>query len=79
MVNSESSRGNRKERLFVTGLWLASGVVVVAGFLLRPLARFLGGPDLRLLGVIVIAVGVVLGICGWVGEKIIENGRQKSA
>ena len=73
MATPENGRGKSRERLFVTGLWFASAAVVVAGFLLRPLARFLGGPDLRMLGVLMIAAGLVY-LPGWSGYAVAVAG-----
>jgi hypothetical protein len=56
--------------MIVNALWAGAAAMLIIGFVLRPLARFLGGPDLRLTSVIVIAGGLVLAGAGWVGEKI---------
>lgn len=71
---TESPRS--RERVFVNVLWTAAGLCVAIGFLLRPLGRFFAGPDLRLVASIVIAVGLVLAVLGWIGEVVIE--RKKS-
>jgi len=72
---SESPRRSR-ERVFVNVLWAAAGLCVALGFIVRPLGRFFAGPDLRLAAAIVIAVGLVLAVLGWIGEMVIE--RKKS-
>ena len=61
------------DRTFVSGLWIAAGTVVIIGSLLRPLARFLGGPDLRMVAVIVIAAGLGVAALAWIGEKLIND------
>lgn len=50
-------------------LWIAAGVVVLAGFVLRPLGSFFGRPDIRVLGIAVIGIGVVIAVVGWLAEK----------
>lgn len=74
MVDPEGKSTKHWDRTVVSGLWIAAGTVVIIGSVLRPLARFLGGPDLRMLAVIVIAAGLGVAVLAWIGEKLI-NGR----
>lgn len=63
-------------RVFVNALWAVAGLCVVLGFVLRPIGRFFDGPDLRLASAIVIAIGLLVAVLGWIGETVIE--RRKS-
>ncbi|HXP32013.1 MAG TPA: hypothetical protein VN832_13040 [Stellaceae bacterium] len=68
-----SQIGRNRERWVVSGLWSASVVIVIAGFVMRAFGSFLHRPDLRLAGVVFIAIGVVIAVLGWFGEKFIGN------
>jgi Flp pilus assembly protein protease CpaA len=74
MVDPEVKSAKHWDRTVVSGLWIAAGAVVIIGSLLRPLARFLGGPDLRMVAVVMIAAGLGVAALAWIGEKLI-NGR----
>jgi hypothetical protein len=76
MARSGATSQRGAARLFVNFLWAAAGLCVVLGFLVRPIGRFFDGPDLRLASAIVIAIGLLLAVLGWIGEMVIE--RRKS-
>jgi hypothetical protein len=65
--------GRGRERRVISGLWSASVVIVVAGFILRAFGSFLHRPDLRLYGIVLIASGVVVAIASWLSEKFLGN------
>jgi hypothetical protein len=67
---AQSEFGNGKQRPFVNGLWIGAALMVIAGFVLRIVASALGRGDLRLTGVAMIAVGIVAGCLGWLGERL---------
>jgi len=73
MTRKGSQIGGERERWIVSGLWSASVIIVVAGFVLRACGSFLHRPDLRLAGVVFIASGVVVAVIGWFGEKFSSN------
>jgi hypothetical protein len=74
MTGHRGSRiGRNRERWVVSGLWSASVVIVVAGFVLRAFGSFLHRPDMRLAGVVFIACGVVVAVLGWFVEKFMGN------
>ena len=64
------TEGEGGERLFANGLWVAAALIVVAGFLLRSLSSVIGHRELRLAGIIVIGIGIVLAVIGWIGERL---------
>jgi hypothetical protein len=66
-----------KDRLLVIWLWVAAAAAVSAGFILRVVASILSRPDLRLTGVVVIAVGIVAGGLGWLGERLAARPRSR--
>ncbi len=57
-------------------LWIAAAVLVLAGFLLRVLASFLSLPELRILGMGVIALGLFDAVFGWVVERLTARRRR---
>ena len=63
----------RRERWIVNGLWIASAMVVVTGFIVRFLSSLFGHRDLRLAGVGLIAAGVAVAVLGWIGERIVAR------
>ena len=72
---AQRNRGgqDRRERLLVYGLWVAAAAIVVAGFLLRLLASLLSRADLRadlrIIGIALIAIGLAVGVIGWLSER----------
>jgi hypothetical protein len=75
MASRQTTVPRSRERVIVNGLWIASGLVVLTGFLLRPLARYVGGHDLRITAMVVIAIGLAIAVLGWIGEKVLERRR----
>ncbi len=70
MTDSSSDSARRRNRILLERLWIAAGLVVLAGFVLRPLGSFFGLREIRHLGIAVIAVGVVIAVLGWCAEKV---------
>ena len=58
----------RKLRVLPGGLWIASGTIVLVGLILRPLGSYFGR-ELRYTGIAVIALGLVLAVIAWLGER----------
>lgn len=69
MTDRDSEGARRRNRILLERLWIAAGVVVLAGFVLRPIGSFFGRPDIRHLGIAIIAIGVVIAVVGWLAEK----------
>ena len=63
----------RRERLLVNSLWVAAAIIVLAGFALRVLASLVDRPDLRLTGVVMIALGLAVAVIGWLSERLIAK------
>jgi hypothetical protein len=61
---------NGRQRVLVNGLWLGAALIVTVGFVLRIAASVLERSDLRLTGVVMIAVGIVVGCLGWLSERL---------
>ncbi len=59
----------RMERLFLSGLWVAAAVAVVAGFLLRLLASFTHQLDIRFGGIALIALGLLFAMLAAAAES----------
>ena len=57
-------------RVFLDWLWLGSGFILLAGLSLRVCAGFLSSPQLRLFGIALLALGVLLAVLAWIGEKL---------
>jgi hypothetical protein len=72
MTNPEVPGTPRKSSLWPSRLWIAAGVTVLVGFILRPLGSYLGR-ELRYTGIVVIAVGAILAIIAWVDERWSRN------
>ncbi len=58
----------RKDRTLPGRLWIAAGVIVLAGFILRPLGTYFGR-ELRYTGIAVIALGLVVAVIAWLSER----------
>lgn len=71
--NDRNENSPTKPRRFVAGLWSASVVIVVAGFLLRAFGSFFHHPQLRVTGVALIACGLIAAALGWIGEKFLRR------
>lgn len=67
MMNPEVP-GPRKSSLWPSRLWIAAGVIVLVGFILRPLGSYLGR-ELRYTGIVVIAVGAIVAVIAWADER----------
>ena len=72
------SQGDGRTRFFANGLWVAAALIVVAGFLLRSLSSMLGHAELRLSGIVVMAIGILLAVVGWIGERIADWRRSRA-
>jgi hypothetical protein len=71
MTGQNGNRSGRgRDRWLVTGLWGASVLIVISGFVLRAFGSFLHRSDLRVTGVAFIACGVIVAVLGWLGEKL---------
>ncbi len=68
MTNPHAPAPRRKNSLWPSRLWIAAGVIVLIGFILRPLGSFLGR-ELRYSGIIVIAIGAVVAVIAWLDER----------
>jgi hypothetical protein len=69
MAQSDIGGNGRKERLVVNWLWLGAAAIVTIGFVLRIIASIFERSELRFIGIVIIAIGIVLGALGWVGER----------
>lgn len=58
----------RKIRIFPSGLWIASGAIVLVGFILRPLGSYFGR-EFRYTGIAVLALGLVVAVIAWLTER----------
>ncbi len=70
MAQSDIGGDGGKDRLLVVWLWIGAAAIVTAGFALRVLATILGRADLRFIGIVIIAIGVIVGGIGWLGERL---------
>lgn len=61
---------SRRDRLLVNGLWVAAAAFLIAGFILRSLSSFAGRADIRIGGVVLIAIGSVVAVVAWIGERV---------
>ncbi len=68
MSNPEVPARRRKNSLWPSRLWIAAGMIVLIGFVLRPLGSYLGR-ELRYTGIIVIALGAVVAVIAWADER----------
>jgi asparagine N-glycosylation enzyme membrane subunit Stt3 len=64
-----ATRTGRKRHPVVVTLWALAAALLALGFVLRILAHFWIGWDLHLLGVEVIAGGLVLAFVAWLAER----------
>jgi len=69
MADSDSESARRRNRVLLERLWIAAGLVVLVGFVLRPIGSFLHWAEIREAGIAVIAVGVVIAVVGWLAER----------
>ena len=68
MTNPDTPAPRRKNSLWPSRLWIAAGIIVFIGFVLRPLGSFFGR-ELRYTGIIVIAIGAVVAVIAWLDER----------
>jgi hypothetical protein len=68
MADRQIDSPRRKPRLLPGGLWIASGAIMLIGFILRPLGSYFGR-ELRYTGIAVIAIGLVVAIVAWLTER----------
>jgi hypothetical protein len=68
MTNPEVPATRRKNSLWPSRLWIAAGVIVLVGFVLRPLGSYLGR-ELRYSGIVVIALGAIVAVIAWADER----------
>ncbi len=73
LVKYTRRQPGRKERLFVSGLWVAAALCVVAGFCLRLVASFMQRPEIRLDGVALIALGLLFAVLTAAVESFISR------
>jgi len=69
MARSDLDGSGGKERVLVNWLWVGAAAIVTSGFVLRIVASLFGLPDLRLIGIVIIAIGIIVGGLGWIGER----------
>ena len=68
MTDRQVGSARRKARMLPGALWIASGLIVLAGFILRPLGSYFGR-ELRYTGIAVIAIGLVVAVIAWLSER----------
>ncbi len=68
MTNPEAPARRPKKSLWPSRLWIAAGVIVLTGFILRPLGSYLGR-EFRYTGIVVIAIGAVVAVIAWADER----------
>jgi len=68
MSHPEAPATRRKSSLWPSRLWIASGIIVLAGFVLRPLGRYLGH-EFRYTGILLIAIGAIVAVIAWADER----------
>ena len=50
-------------------VWLTAGFTLLAGLVLRLSGGFFG-PEVRYVGIAALALGIILAVLGWAGEKL---------
>ncbi len=68
MTNPEAPARRPKNSLWPSRLWIAAGVIVLIGFVLRPLGRYFGH-EFRYTGIVVIAIGAIFAVVAWADER----------
>ena len=68
MADRHIESPRRKPRAMPGGLWIASGTIVLVGFILRPLGSYFGR-EFRYTGIAVIALGLVVAVIAWLSER----------
>jgi VIT1/CCC1 family predicted Fe2+/Mn2+ transporter len=73
-MNEQVIRGaTRRERWLIRALWVSAALTVIGGFLLRLAANFLHRADIRLVGVALLALGLVMALIAWTAETMIRR------
>jgi len=70
LVKYTRRQPGRKERMFMSGMWMTSAASVIAGFFLRLLASFMHRADVRLGGVALIALGLLIAMLAAAAESL---------
>ena len=65
--------GSGSGRALLDWLWLGSGFVLLIGLSLRVCAGLLHNPHLRLTGIALLALGVLLAVFAWLGERLASD------
>lgn len=68
MTNRETPATRRKTSLWPSRLWIAAGIFVLAGFVIRPLGSYLGHA-FRFTGIVMIAIGAIIAVIAWTDER----------
>ena len=68
MTNPEAPTRRPKNNLWPSRLWIAAGLIVLVGFILRPLGSYLGR-ELRYTGIAIIAIGAIVAVIAWADER----------
>ena len=68
MTNRETPATRRKTSLWPSRLWIAAGMLVLAGFILRPLGAYFGR-EVRFTGIAMIAIGAIVAVIAWADER----------
>jgi len=68
MSHPKAPATRRKNNLWPSRLWIAAGLIVLIGFILRPLGSYLGR-ELRYTGIVVIALGAIVAVIAWADER----------
>ena len=68
MTNPETPATRRKASLWPSRLWIAAGMIVLVGFILRPLGSYFGR-ELRYTGIALIAIGAIVALVAWADER----------
>ena len=68
MTNRETPGTRRKTSLWPSRLWIAAGLLVLAGFILRPLGSYFGH-EFRYTGIALIAIGAIVAVIAWADER----------
>jgi hypothetical protein len=70
LVKYTRRQPGRKERMFMSVMWMTSAASVIAGFFLRLLASFMHRADVRLGGVALIALGLLIAMLAAAAESL---------
>jgi hypothetical protein len=68
MADRHIDTTRRKPSVLPGALWIASGAIVLVGFILRPLGSYFGR-EFRYTGIAVIALGLAVAIIAWFTER----------